>query len=115
MKFNISPEQLKELLAQKKQIRLIDVREEEEWGICHLPEAELFPLSKLHQSQEELMEAEEALVVYCHHGLRSADVCSQLRFLGKENVYNLDGGIDRWAAEVDPSLPSYSEVAKPEN
>ena len=108
MKFNISPEQLQELLQERHELRLIDVREEEEWDICHLPEAELYPMSRFEEVQEELMESEEPIVVYCHHGIRSAGICSQLRCLGKENVFNLSGGIDRWSAEVDPSLPTYS-------
>jgi len=108
VEFNISPEQLQELLKERHALRLIDVREEEEWEICHLPEAELYPMSRLSEVQEELMATEEPIVVYCHHGIRSAGVCSQLRYLGKENVFNLSGGIDRWSAEIDPSVPSYS-------
>lgn len=115
MKFNISPEQLQELLKERHALRLIDVREEEEWEICHLPEAELYPMSRLSEVQEELMETEEPIVVYCHHGIRSAGVCSQLRYLGKENVFNLSGGIDRWSAEVDPSVPSYSAQRPSDN
>lgn len=115
VKFNISPEQLQELLKERHALRLIDVREEEEWEICHLPEAELYPMSRLSEVQEELMETEEPIVVYCHHGIRSAGVCSQLRYLGKENVFNLSGGIDRWSAEVDPSVPSYSAQRPSDN
>lgn len=115
MEFNISPEQLAELLKERQSLRLIDVREEEEWDICRLPEAELFPMSRLQDLQEELMETEDAIVVYCHHGIRSAGVCSQLRYLGKANVFNLSGGIDRWSAEVDPSVPAYSAQKRPQN
>lgn len=115
VKFNISPEQLQELLKERHALRLIDVREQEEWEICHLPEAELYPMSRLSEVQEELMETEEPIVVYCHHGIRSAGVCSQLRYLGKENVFNLSGGIDRWSAEVDPSVPSYSAQRPSDN
>lgn len=111
MEFNISPEQLKELLASRDKVRVIDVREREEWDICHLPEAELFPMSRFSESQEELMEVEDPIVVYCHHGIRSAGVCSQLRYLGKGNVFNLSGGINRWSAEVDPTVPTYSSTS----
>lgn len=110
MDFNITPEELKELLQSRRQVRLIDVREPEEWDLCHLPEAELYPMSLFAQVQEELVEAEDPIVVYCHHGIRSAGVCSQLRYLGKEDVFNLSGGIDRWSSEVDPTLPTYSSV-----
>lgn len=111
MEFNITPEQLKELLANRDKVRVIDVRERDEWDIGHLEEAELFPMSSFSDSQEELMEVEDLIVVYCHHGIRSAGVCSQLRYLGKDNVLNLAGGIDRWSAEVDPNMPTYSTTS----
>jgi adenylyltransferase/sulfurtransferase len=107
VEFNITPEQLSELLKERQPLRLIDVREEEEWDICRLPEDELYPMSLLQDLQEELIETEEPIVVYCHHGIRSASVCSQLRYLGKANVFNLSGGIDRWSTEIDPSVPAY--------
>ena len=47
------------------------------------------------------------VVVYCHHGIRSARAVSMLRHAGWERVRNLSGGIDRWSVEADPSAPRY--------
>ncbi len=47
------------------------------------------------------------VVCICHHGVRSAQVVAFLRRQGVQNVYNLDGGIDAWSVEVDPSVPRY--------
>jgi adenylyltransferase/sulfurtransferase len=47
------------------------------------------------------------IVVHCRTGARSADVIRQLRQHGFKKLLNLDGGINRWAEEVDPSLPKY--------
>jgi adenylyltransferase/sulfurtransferase len=47
------------------------------------------------------------IVVYCHHGIRSAHAAEQLCAAGFSRVWNLAGGIDRWSDEVDPSVPRY--------
>jgi rhodanese-related sulfurtransferase len=46
-------------------------------------------------------------VVICRTGARSGRAVRQLQAAGFRNVYNLAGGIHRWADEVDPSLPKY--------
>jgi rhodanese-related sulfurtransferase len=43
----------------------------------------------------------------CHHGGRSANVTSFLNANGYPNAVNLDGGIDAWAAHIDPTLARY--------
>ena len=47
------------------------------------------------------------IVVYCHHGIRSLQVASWLRQLGFDNAQSMAGGIDRWALQIDPTLPRY--------
>jgi adenylyltransferase/sulfurtransferase len=47
------------------------------------------------------------VVVYCHHGIRSAQAVAQLRAVGFANVHNLAGGIDQWTSDVEPTLPRY--------
>ncbi len=46
-------------------------------------------------------------VIYCHHGIRSYQVCTYLSGLGLRNLINMKGGIDRWSRTVDPSVPIY--------
>lgn len=48
-----------------------------------------------------------AVVVMCHHGMRSMQVAHFLLANGFKDVANLDGGIDAWAAVVDPALARY--------
>lgn len=45
--------------------------------------------------------------MYCHHGIRSANVVGYLRGLGFARVRNLDGGLDGWARDVDPRMRRY--------
>ena len=47
------------------------------------------------------------LVFYCHTGVRSASAAEHFRAEGFTNVHNLEGGIDAWSREVDPSVPRY--------
>jgi rhodanese-related sulfurtransferase len=53
------------------------------------------------------LEKGEEIVVYCHHGNRSARAVDFLRRMGFENVKNLTGGINAWSLEIDPSVPRY--------
>ena len=51
--------------------------------------------------------ADAAIVVVCHHGMRSLQVAQFLKQAGLAQVYNLSGGIAAWAAQVDPDMPQY--------
>ena len=48
------------------------------------------------------------LVVLCHHGVRSYRVVCWLREQGLTACQSMAGGIERWSAEVDPKVPTYS-------
>ena len=47
------------------------------------------------------------LVFYCHTGVRSMSAAEHFRAEGFTDVHNLEGGIDAWSREVDPSVPRY--------
>jgi len=87
---------------------LLDVRQPDEHAFVALPNSTLIPLGELLQRADEIENwKEEEVVVYCHHGIRSAQAVAQLRAIGFANVHNLAGGIDCWTSEVDPTLPRY--------
>lgn len=70
------------------------------------------PVSRLAQFQvdalpEEAQNREADIVVFCHHGVRSAQVTMWLRQQGWRNVSNMAGGIAAWAQEIDPRVGSY--------
>ena len=48
-----------------------------------------------------------ALAFLCHHGGRSAQAAEHFRGLGFDEVFNVEGGIDAWANDVDTALPRY--------
>ncbi|MGZ5429659.1 MAG: rhodanese-like domain-containing protein [Thermoanaerobaculia bacterium] len=47
------------------------------------------------------------IVVHCRTGVRSAKAVQFLMAAGFRKVRNLTGGIDRWAVEIDPTVPRY--------
>ncbi|HEV2801220.1 MAG TPA: rhodanese-like domain-containing protein [Pyrinomonadaceae bacterium] len=102
----ISPAEFAERAARGELMRLIDVREPEEFELARVEGAELLPLSRFAQWAGAL-DAEEEIVVMCHHGIRSAQVCAYLAGQGFTKMSNLAGGIERWSREVDPSVPRY--------
>jgi rhodanese-related sulfurtransferase len=85
---------------------LLDVREAEERAICQLAGAMHVPMGDVPARLHEL-DPDREIVVYCHHGQRSAAVVAFLERHEFANVANLAGGIDRWALEVDPTTPRY--------
>jgi molybdopterin/thiamine biosynthesis adenylyltransferase/rhodanese-related sulfurtransferase len=102
----ITPAVLAARLERGEAPLLLDVREPYEWAIARLPEARLVPLSRLPDVLDSLNRSEE-IVVYCHHGLRSAAAVDWLREQGFDRARNLVGGIDRWTLDVDPSMRRY--------
>jgi molybdopterin/thiamine biosynthesis adenylyltransferase/rhodanese-related sulfurtransferase len=85
---------------------LLDVREPNEWEICHIPGAVRISVNELAERMNELDSAVE-MVVYCRSGVRSARAVELLRQAGFRKVKNMAGGILRWSDEVDPSVPKY--------
>ncbi|MCB8943883.1 MAG: molybdopterin-synthase adenylyltransferase MoeB [Ardenticatenaceae bacterium] len=104
----MSPAELKARLDKGDNLFILDVREPHEWDISNLGDlgAVLIPKGQVLERMGELDTAQE-MVVQCRTGVRSADVIRQLREHGFKKMWNLDGGINRWAQEVDESLPTY--------
>ncbi len=104
----ISPQELAGTLEHGNGDRplLLDVREPHEWDIVHLDGARLISVNTLAGHLDELPR-DEPIVVYCKSGARSARATQLLKDAGFQNVRNLDGGITRWAQEINTSLPTY--------
>lgn len=85
---------------------LLDVRESWELDICRIQGSRHVPMGRIPQVLGELDKGVETVVI-CHHGMRSAQVGQYLERSGFTNIYNLTGGIDAWAREVDPTMAQY--------
>ena len=102
---DISPQDLKVRLDRRDPIVLLDVREDLETALCRLENATHIPIEEIEFRTTELDPADE-IVVYCHHGVRSAAVADFLRQQGFKAV-NLAGGLDFWARAIDPKMKRY--------
>ena len=102
----ISPQELKQKLDTDESVLLLDVREQSEYDLVHLEGAQLIPLNTLPNHIDNLP-ADQEIVVYCHHGTRSLYAIAYLHQNGFRDAKNLAGGIDQWAAEIDPTLRRY--------
>lgn len=90
---------------------ILDVRSAAEAHISCLSRTDM---RKAHDelSPEDLagLPVERDVLVYCRSGARSAAVCSRLaqgRGGDGSRIFNLDGGINRWARDTDPSMLIY--------
>ena len=92
----------------QEEVRLLDVRELFEWEMGYIPGAIHIPLAELGERSGELENwRDQEVVVYCHHGVRSAHAVAWLSQLGFKNARNLTGGIDEWSRVIDPGLDRY--------
>jgi rhodanese-related sulfurtransferase len=102
----ISVQELRSRLDQRHPVVLLDVREEWETRLCRLEHSMHIPIEEIEFRTAELDPGDE-IVVYCHHGVRSAAVAGYLRRLGFSRAVNLAGGLDLWARAVDPTMRRY--------
>lgn len=85
---------------------VLDVREPWELAICRLADATSIPLGHLVARVGELP-SDRPIVCMCHHGARSQQAAMFLARSGFADVYNLSGGIEAWADQVDPTMQRY--------
>ena len=94
------------LVAHRREVLLVDVREPGEREINELSDSLSIPMGELASRWHELP-TDRDVVVYCKVGERSARAAEFLVGVGVTRVFNLAGGIERWADEIDESLPGY--------
>lgn len=102
----ISPSQLRDQLNANGGVKLLDVRDPHEARICSIAGSQLID-QELAQDIMENWPKETAMVVYCHHGMRSMEAATWLIGHGFKNVKSLQGGIDAWATAIEPGMRRY--------
>jgi rhodanese-related sulfurtransferase len=109
----ITVEELARMRAEGEAFVLLDVREAEELRLAAMgDEVTWAPLSELAARGLEALPTEMAdktqqVLVLCHHGNRSAQVAAWLRNQGWHDVWNVVGGIDAYARQVDRGVGLY--------
>ncbi|MFM8378622.1 MAG: rhodanese-like domain-containing protein [Planctomycetia bacterium] len=89
-------------------ILLLDCRTPEEHATAKIAGSLLLPMQELPERVVEI-EAwrDKPIIVHCHHGMRSLRVAKWLREQGFTLAQSMQGGIDAWSTDVDPSVPRY--------
>lgn len=85
-------------IANDATIKLIDVREDQEWTLGHISGAEHIGKGVIERDIETKIPDKSAeIILYCGGGFRSALAAETLQKMGYANVYSMDGGWREWA------------------
>lgn len=98
----ITVAELNKLRETNADFQLIDVREQHEVDSCEIG-GEHIPMGDVMDNLDKISKSKQ-VIVHCKMGGRSAAICNALEAAGFTNVYNLKGGINAWANEIDTSL-----------
>jgi len=103
----VTVQQMKQALDDPRLgIRVIDVREPDEYQIAHVDGVPLFPMSTLSQRFTEL-DPNQQYYIHCKVGGRSLRALEFLREQGFKYLKSVKGGISAWSDEIDHSVPKY--------
>jgi len=103
----VTVQEMKKALDDPKgAIKVIDVREQDEYQIAHIIGVPLIPLSALDKRFTEL-DPNQEIYIHCKSGVRSLKALKFLREQGFKYVKSVKGGITAWSDEVDSSVPKY--------
>ena len=103
---SVTVQELKEMMDNNEDFKLIDVREQNEYDFVNLG-AELIPVSEVPANIDKFPK-DKKVIVHCRSGARSANVILALEAqFAYDNLYNLTGGILAWSDHIDPSKPKY--------
>ena len=108
---HFNPTQLKAYLNEADTAPLLlDVREPWEFEYCNIEGSILIPMGKL-ASRLDTLKAEigheRDIIMICHHGIRSRQMGYYMEQAGFTSITNLDGGVEQWATDVEPTMKRY--------
>ncbi|HEY8119642.1 MAG TPA: rhodanese-like domain-containing protein [Methylophilaceae bacterium] len=92
-----------DMMANQK-LFLVDVRNDDEVARGVIPGAVHLPLAMI-PVKFEALNGDEALVFYCHSGIRSAQAAAFVANKGRKNIFNLRGGVLAWGKAGYPFGP----------
>jgi adenylyltransferase/sulfurtransferase len=107
----ITVKDLKEIIdAGASDYVIIDVRNPNEWEIGKIPNTVLVPLPEIENGngveKVKALLGDKKLIAHCKLGGRSMKALGILKQAGLEGI-NVQGGINAWSEQVDPSIPKY--------
>jgi adenylyltransferase/sulfurtransferase len=103
----VTVQEMKNALAEPERgIKVIDVREPNEYQIARINGVALIPLGELPNRFTEL-DPNQQIYVHCKSGVRSLKAVQFLKGQGFKRVKSVKGGISAWAEEIDRSVAKY--------
>jgi len=110
----ITVTELAQKLKSQEKFVLLDVREADELDRAKITDSrlEVTPMSRLAREGADALSGsvrsqEIPVYVLCHHGNRSMQVTAWLARQGYKNIFNVRGGIDAYAREIDETVGLY--------
>lgn len=105
---HLTVQELASMLVEKghESITVLDVREPWEIETASFAHSLNIPMGDIPARWRAIPE-DRPIVCLCHHGMRSMQVAAFLERSGLQNVFNLTGGIDAWARQIDPDCATY--------
>ena len=98
---NITAEEAKQIMDTEEGYIILDVREQDEYDVGHIPEAILIPYTQIGEKANEMLpDKDQLILVYCRSGRRSKIAAEALVELGYTNIKEF-GGISDWPYEVE--------------
>lgn len=100
---NVDVGEARDLISDKADLVVLDVRTVSEYESGHLEGAVNIPVEVLGGHLSEL-DPNDELLVYCRTGNRSTTAVGILRENGYDRVYHMDGGITAWMRAGFPTV-----------
>ncbi|ELZ18380.1 rhodanese [Natrinema thermotolerans DSM 11552] len=94
----ISPDEVKELVEDDADVRIVDIRDERSFDHSHIPDSENIPFDRLMDRLEEL-EGEDHIVTVCPHGkasVQAAQLIGTYEGTADARVESMAGGLDKY-------------------
>ncbi len=102
---HLSVKAFKAMIDRGDKFELFDVRTPQERETARIAQARHLDDDGVEYLQG--LPKDTPIVFHCHHGMRSRAAAERFLSVGYTRVYNLEGGIDAWSAEIDPTVPRY--------
>lgn len=98
---NINAEKAKEMMESMEEFVILDARSEAEFAEGHIPGAIVIPHDEISEkAEEEILDKDIPIFVYCRSGRRSKIAAKELLDLGYSEIYEF-GGINDWPYEIE--------------
>ena len=100
----VTVDETRERMAANNGVRLIDVREDNEWQPAHAAGAEHLGKGIIERDiEEKVPDKATEIILYCGGGFRSALAADVLQQMGYTNVFSMAGGWKAWNESGAPT------------